>query len=501
MHCIKLYKIMKKAVLLTTIIIFCFVNITFSQSGEFYGNSKVQSFSIVDKSIPDHLLPVNVFVQRYVEQQIETWQQRGEFEPTAAYQERVNEQTRNAKVQKLTDEALAEFKNLYTQSINWKNLELGRYDADNQAYLITSSQLGDFAINIPLADAPAFRDNWSKVKFEKPDYYVNNDKLVLAKLELVLHTGKRYTYDSKHSTVYYADNIKYNFAPIEVEVRQDNVQTGQTRIESREMTVGKADVAVNIPVNPQTNDKTFALIISNENYRRESKVPFAINDGSTFREYCEKTLGIPSRNIHFAKDATFGEMRSELNWIKQVIAAFPGEAKIIFYYAGHGMPDEKDRTAYLLPTDGFSTDYETAIKLSYVYNLLTEHPSKSVTVFLDACFSGADRTDNILAAESGQRGVRIRPREDVLNGNIVVFSAATGDETAFPYNEKQHGMFTYFLLKKLQETKGNVDLNTLSNYIISNVNQQSVLINRKSQTPQVNTSIQMQDTWKTLRLR
>ena len=497
----KFYEIMKKTVLISIISIFCFISTVFSQSGEFYGDSKAQSFSIVDKSIPDYLLPVSVFVQRFVEQHIETWQQRGEFEPTAGYQERVNEQTRNAQVQKLTDEALAEFKNLYTQSINWQNLELGKYDADNQTFLISSQQLGDIAVNIPLADAPAFRDNWSKVKFEKQDYYVNDDKLVFAKTDIVCPQGKRYTYDSKESTVYYADNIKYNFDPIEVEVRQDNVRTEQTRIESREMSVGKADVAVNIPVNPQTNDKTFALIIANENYRRESNVPFAINDGSTFKEYCEKTLGIPSRNIHFAKDATFGEIRSEINWLKQVIEAFRGEAKVIFYYAGHGMPDEKDRNAYILPVDGFSTDFETAIKLDFLYSALTQHSSQSVTVFLDACFSGANRDDKMLVAETGQRGVRVRPREDVLKGNIVVISAASGDETAFPYQEKQHGMFTYFLLQKLQETKGNVDLNTLSNHIINNVRQQSVLLNNKSQTPNVSTSAEMQDNWKSLKLK
>jgi hypothetical protein len=35
-------------------------------------------------------------------------------------------------------------------------------------------------------------------------------------------------------------------------------------------------------------------------------------------------------------------------------------------------------------------------------------------------------------------------------GNMVVFSAAQGDETAYPNNDEKHGMFTYFLLKKLQ---------------------------------------------------
>ncbi len=88
-----------------------------------------------------------------------------------------------------------------------------------------------------------------------------------------------------------------------------------------------------------------------------------------------------------------------------------------------------------------------------------------------------------------------------MNGNLIVFSAATGDETAFPYKEKQHGLFTYFLLKKIQETNGSVDYQTLSSYIIENVKQQSVVVNQKSQTPQINTGTLIQNNWHILRLK
>jgi hypothetical protein len=84
---------------------------------------------------------------------------------------------------------------------------------------------------------------------------------------------------------------------------------------------------------------------------------------------------------------------------------------------------------------------------------------------------------------------------------MVVVSAASGDETAFPYKEKQHGLFTYFLLQKLQQTRGDVDLQTLTNHIISSVTQQSILINNKSQTPQVNSSPAMQEKWKFIKLK
>ena len=49
------------------------------------------------------------------------------------------------------------------------------------------------------------------------------------------------------------------------------------------------------------------LVISNEYYKYELPVPFALNDGNIFKLYCEKALGIPSKNIRYAPDATLND--------------------------------------------------------------------------------------------------------------------------------------------------------------------------------------------------
>lgn len=86
-------------------------------------------------------------------------------------------------------------------------------------------------------------------------------------------------------------------------------------------------------------------------------------------------------------------------------------------------------------------------------------------------------------------------------GNTIVFSAAQGDETAHPYKKKKHGMFTYFLLKKLQETKGYVSLGDLGTYVNQLVRQNSVQEVGKSQTPTINISNKVSTNWKTLTLK
>ena len=262
-----------------------------------------------------------------------------------------------------------------------------------------------------------------------------------------------------------------------------------------------SDVDIDIPVSTSgVNSKTFVLILSNENYSESnvSRVYFANKDGETFKQYCIKTLSIPEDNIHMKIDATRNQMRSEIKWLQNVSEAFGKNANIIVYYSGHGMPDETSQKAYLLPSDGIANDPESAYSLSSLYKQLGSMDVNSVVVFLDACFSGSQRNGEMLTAS---KGVAIKPKDEVLDGRVIVMAASQGDETAYTYNEKGHGLFTYFLLKKLQESKGNISLYDLSQFIVSNVRQVSIIKNKRNQTPVVSASANLHDIWGNLKLK
>ena len=261
--------------------------------------------------------------------------------------------------------------------------------------------------------------------------------------------------------------------------------------------VVKADVDVNLPTTTSTNDNTFAVIIANEHYQDVAPVPYAINDGTIFAEYCRKSLGMPATNVHFVKDATFNNMKFEINWLNQVLETHEGTAKVIVYYAGHGIPDESSKSAYLLPVDGYGTDVSTGYSLDKLYAELGSKPAKSVIVLLDACFSGANRDGKMLASA---RGVAIKTKQDAPQGNMVVFSAAQSDQTAYPYKEKGHGLFTYFILKKLKETKGDVSFGELAEYVTTEVKKKSIIVNSKLQTPTTSPSSSANN-WKNWKLR
>lgn len=259
-----------------------------------------------------------------------------------------------------------------------------------------------------------------------------------------------------------------------------------------------SDIDKDIPNVRQNNENTFTFIIANENYP-DAPVPYSLNDGRIFREYCNKTLGVPEKNINMYEDATFGNIITAVEKMKSIADAYEGEASVIFYYAGHGFPDEKQSTAYLLPIDGNVSDIATTgYSLAKLYKDLASLRLKSSVVFLDACFSGAKREDNMLASS---RGVAIKVKEEVPQGNMVVFSAAQGDETAHQLEEKRHGLFTYYLLKELQQTNGNVTLGELSESVTKQVKRQSVVINSKRQTPTVIPSQAVMNSWQSMKLK
>lgn len=260
----------------------------------------------------------------------------------------------------------------------------------------------------------------------------------------------------------------------------------------------KSDVDQNVPANKSTNENAFALIIANENYQDVVNVPNALNDGEIFAEYCKKTLGLPTTNVTLVKDATLNNIKREITKLSKIANVYKGEAKIIFYYAGHGVPDETTKDAFLLPVDGYGTDSSTGYSLKDLYSTLGNMPTEQVVVLLDACFSGSQRGDGMLTSA---RGVAIKAKTDKTEGKMVVISAAQGDETAYPYQEERHGLFTYYLLKKLKESQGNVSLGELASYIKDNVSKKSIVVNGKSQTPSINPSASLGESWKNWTLK
>lgn len=441
---------------------------------------------------------VNLEIEDYVNFKIAQWQKKGKFEKTEDYKNRVTETNRALKAKELMQSYMNK---LGSDEFNFSN-STNMYDADNEVFKIVFMNDKTIYLNVPLSEAPSFDQNFESLKYENATFTLSKNKPELMHVEIVNPANnKTYVYDSQEAIAFNSNQLNLTFDDINIEIDNStsfgNVTTSKTSI------LNNSDVDENIPESGMANPNKFALIIGNENYQKyqtglqaEQNVAFAVHDALTFKEYCIKTLGVPVDNIIFKANAGVVQMQQSLNQMNAIIKNMEGNAEVIVYYAGHGFPDQKSKVPYLIPVDVSSSSLELAIPLNRLVDKLSEHESKQVVVFLDACFTGGGREMGLLAS----RGVKIVPKQTNMHGNMVVFSASSNEQSALPHADMGHGMFTYYLLKKLQETKGAITLGELDTYLSKEVAIKSTLLHSREQNPKTHYSPVVSEEWSSWRL-
>lgn len=286
----------------------------------------------------------------------------------------------------------------------------------------------------------------------------------------------------------------------ESEVQTGSEESGMSDPQVESVTPGTSDIDYNIPATGVKRENTFCIIIANEVYKEKDtpNVKYAAQDGKTFHSYCTRTLGLPRENIRYASNASYLQMKSMLEWCKQIGDVYGKDANFIVYYAGHGVPDEKGNCK-LIPADVSINNVGNGFGLNELYTMLGQVTTNSVLVLIDACFSGNDRED-VAAVDDMHRGIVREVKQEKVTGDVIVLTAASGIETALSYEEKAHGMFSYYLMKKIQETKGDVTIGSLYNYVKKEVERKSIVAKGKKQTPSVTYSSKMQGNWKNIKL-
>lgn len=448
------------------------------------------------------------YIKEYVQTKMNKWQQKGEFEKLSNYSLRVTHEKIIAQTKIYQQKAIDNLETYFPIfSFLEETFKLNAYDSENETYAINSKYLdGDIILKVPIKDASFFKDLFVINKYGKFKFGTNDLKFLFTENKVILtsinfyapfynpksNKREKLSFDYNINDKLNYDNIviDYNFDKIDLNVAQSTTNIPVAIIEDKTISVGKSSVDVNIPENTKVANR-YALIIGNEDYQSfqrslnsEQNVAFAVNDATIFRDYAVKTLGVEQENITFLTNATAGQMSQQIDKVCKMLSKLGNKAELIVYYAGHGYPDENTKVPYLIPVDVSSSNLDMAIKLNNLYKNLSATNAKRIIVFLDACFTGGGRSSGLLAS----RGIKVIPKEDALNGNIVVVTASSGLQSALPYPNEKHGMFSYYLLKKIQDSKGNITLAELFSYLKENVSLQSLKINNKEQDPTINFS-------------
>jgi len=216
--------------------------------------------------------------------------------------------------------------------------------------------------------------------------------------------------------------------------------------------VSDVDTLPSIKAMPARN--AYAIVIGIESYRQNlPKADFAVRDAQTVTRYLTRAMGYPEENVVTLINDRALKSDFEKYFEKWLSNQVEKESTVFVYFSGHGAPDPKTGSAYLVPYDGDPTFIaETGYSLSRMYAALGRLPAKEVIVALDSCFSGAGGRS--VLAKGARPLVMNLQTGTALSKNMTVLAASSGDQISSTYEEKGHGLFTYFLLKGIKDGNG-----------------------------------------------
>ena len=242
-----------------------------------------------------------------------------------------------------------------------------------------------------------------------------------------------------------------------------------------------------------------AIVIGTEEYLDKNlpSAPYAERDAKVMTEYFKKAMGVGNVRTLTNEQVTNMELKRTFDSSRGKLASMvvPGKTDLFVYYSGHGVPMEGPdgrKDILLIPYD---VDKEwirdEGFSLNKLYADLGKLNAKSVTVILDACFSGGSRRSDAFSTKSiaNQKLVIIDQEEMeqpwLDNTNFRVFTSSRGDQASLGYDKSCSGLFTYFIATGLQgdadkDGNGRVEMSELVNFVTEQVNKES----DGAQTPQ-----------------
>lgn len=250
------------------------------------------------------------------------------------------------------------------------------------------------------------------------------------------------------------------------------------------------DEIPSIKAKAKPNKNAYAIVIGIEQYRQKlPKADFAMSDARLVSEYLSKMMGYPEENIVTLTNENATKSDFEKYFEKWLSNNAEKDSTVFVYYSGHGAPNPKTGDAYLVPYDGDpSFISETGYSLKRMYDALGKLPAKEIIVVLDSCFSGAGGR-SVLA--KGARPLVMNLQDNaVLSKNITILSASSGDQISSTYDEKGHGLFTYFMLKGIKNEDvvnpdGSIKMDDLFGYIKPQVERIARRQYNSEQSPQL----------------
>ena len=191
--------------------------------------------------------------------------------------------------------------------------------------------------------------------------------------------------------------------------------------------------------------KRWAVIVGVNDYdsANVNDLNYAVQDARAMAEALEAMDGLYSQVLLLTDDGTAERQPTRLNILKAVktVTSLAGpDDMIVFFFSGHGFPDDAGNN-YLASRDTDPTMLQdTAVRMQRLYEFFNISKARARVVLLDACHSGARR----------DKGDDDHMSHYLYNGEgSVAIASSQYEQSSFEWPEKGMGAFTYFLVQGL----------------------------------------------------
>lgn len=344
---------------------------------------------------------------------------------------------------------------------------IGQYIAKNTKYEISTTDENIFLQDnngvIGNIDVGEVKEFWITVS---PNKRVSSTNMLPIYLSLTEELGYGNLSKYQLPIVLNQKPPETNITTVKVDIDKFKNQVARFEYTSNKFTANVGAIKDIASISPSKTIRTnsVAVILGVENYTDLPPAPYANNDAEIIKKYFKTRLGVDKVVVYKEKEVSglifddifnpdYGELQKSI---------LKGETDLFVFYSGHGVPNKLGDKIYLFPADGKIERLEKqGYDLNVFYESLEALGARSVTVFLDACFSGVSRTTEKITSENlvSTKGIKIIPKlisPWLTNPNFTVFNSSAANETSLGFDPTQTGLFTYYVCVGLQ---GEADLN------------------------------------------
>ena len=369
----------------------------------------------------------------YVTEKITPWIQRGEFEKSEDYQERISSE--NPEYDRVRAKYVKEATNYYgTKQIRLADAELGKYNADHELFFIHFQNFDAIEVEVPINDAQLFKQNWKYVEFENPIYDLKDNQLILAKVEMVIN-GITYTFNYPES----------KDADLRFEMTGESDRSKVTGYR------GSGDPLKGLNVSKAGSIKVgkyYALIIGIDDYKGQwSPLANAVGDARAVEKLLRSKYQFNHIKTLYNEASTRANIIDAFLWLVENVKE---NDNVFIYYSGHGEYEKKLNKGFWVPVDAQTSSISIYISNSDIQTFLGSINSKHTLMVSDACFSGdifRGKTSSVPfenAEKYYQKVYSLKSCQAISSGGI---------EPVMDGGRDGHSVFAYYFLKALNDNQ------------------------------------------------